>query len=226
MAQLIYKRQSVKKHLNAVARYIRLCRQIKGGEEYISVILALYNILKEQQDAAEEAQFNKEVAHDNMFLHINYLDDSLRSCSEKCKRYDRDNNGRPIYTEIFTEGKFSHIIKAPLKQKPDMVEKIVKRIEALDAENPLNVHAIKLKELITNCRNAITAHENAKLKLKEAETDKEIACSDLRKQYELNYYSMLIAFGKSKANNFFPIIHSYSKKTKEESSEESSSKEK
>ncbi len=216
MAQMLYGRHSTKKHINTAARYMHLCRQVKGGEDYVTAMMILFNILVEKHQAVEDAVMAKETANDDVILHDSYLDDAIRSCAESCKQYDRDNNGRPVLLEIFPDGKFSPIVKAPNQDEPDLADKIVKRIETLDAEHPVYEYAEKLKVLISNCRNALAIYDDAKKKLKEVKTDEEIACSNVRKQYEFSYHDMIIKFGKSKANKFFPIINPPSKKSSEE----------
>ncbi len=216
MAQMIYRSYSTKKHISIPARFIRLCRQIKGGEDYIEAILILLNILIDKQKATEEAVANKEMTHDDVVLHDSYLDDAIRSCAADCKKYDRDNIGRPVLTEIFTDGKFTNIVRASNREEPDLADKIVKRIETLDPEHPVYIYAEKLRILITNCRNALNIHDQAKAKLKDAVTEEEIARSSIRKKYEYNYHDMILKFGKNNANKFFPVIKHTRKKSNEE----------
>jgi hypothetical protein len=211
MAQLIYEKQSSTVHLNATHRHSRLCRQIKGGEQYATRIEPYYNELLEKQKISEKAKLDKETAYDDVILNDSDLDNSIRTLFERCKQYDRENPGRPILNELFRDGKISSIIYAPLVSGPDMVDQLLTRIAALDAGNPIHELSASIKKNIDKCKNAISIYHNFINAQKMAEAVEEIAKSNLRRQYEYNYLDIAKEFGKIYANRLFPIINSSSK---------------
>jgi len=155
MAQLLYDRHSTRTHLNIVRRHIRLCRQVKGTEALITSIEPAYSVLLEKQKATSQAAQDREVAYDDVLFNDNILDDKVRSAFDQCKQFDRDNPGRSVLQLIFTDGKFSNIVNAPLTKEPDQVAQIITRIEALGTSHQLNRLTAYLQEGIDNCRQAI-----------------------------------------------------------------------
>jgi hypothetical protein len=218
MAQLLYERQSSDFHLNAVRRHMRLCRQIKGGEQYATRIKSFVNDLDEKQKLSEKAKLDKEIAYDNVILNDNDLDNVLRTLFEKCKQYDRENPGRPVLKLIFTDGKLSTIIYAPLESEPDMASQLIARLAALPAGNQLAELSTAIKANIDKCKASLLAYHNAITAQKSAEATEEISKSNLRRQYEFNNLDMVKEFGKQNANRFFPVIGTSGKSTNDERS--------
>jgi len=216
MAQLLYERQSSDTHLNAVRRHMRLCRQIKGGEQYATRIEPFVNGLDEKQKLSEKAKLDKEIAYDNVILNDNDLDNSTRTLFEKSKQYDRENPGRPVLNQIFTDGKLSTIIYAPYESEPDLAGQMLSRLAALGTDHPLSEQSTIIKADIDKCKAALTTyHDSIKLQ-KDAEAAEEISKSNLRRQYEFDYLDMVKEFGKNSANRFFPVIGSSGKSNYDE----------
>lgn len=216
MAQLLYPRQSTETHLNATRRHMRLCRQNKGGEKFASRIETSYNELEEKQKLTNKAKLDKESTYDDVILCDSDLDNSIRTLFEKCKQYDRENPGRPILNQLFTDGKLSTIIYAPLENEPEMAEQLLSRLAALGANHALADQNQMIKTNIDKCKTALSAYHQAIKLQKAAEADEEISKSNLGRQYEFNYLDLVKEFGKSNANRYFPIISSSGKSNADE----------
>ncbi len=220
MAQLLYDRQSSKKHVNAVKRHMRLCRQIEGGDKYVVEIEPYCSVLIEKQQASEQASFEKMVAYDNVVLNDTILDNLIRTLFEKTKQFDRENPGRSILIHLFPDEKMTTIIYAPLKDEPTLVEQLIVRIEALGAEHPLYAEKTDIQAKVDNCLAALDRYHTSISHFKSVRASEEIAQADLRRQYELNYFEIAKDFGKRYANRFFPVIHSGKKQLPNEETEE------
>ena len=212
MAQLLYERHSTDKHLNAGRRHMRRCKQIKGGEAYAAKILPLCNALKEKHKLTLQAKIEKEDAHDDVLLNDDDLDNSIHNLSDSCKRYDRENVGRPLFNQLFPDGNISGVVYAPLKNEPDVAEQLLARLDAFEEGNPLKEHIEPIKANIEKCRAALAGSNESIKNLKQAEAVEEIAKANLRQQYEFNYLDMVKEFGKKNAERFFPKISAPSKK--------------
>ncbi|MDF1549755.1 MAG: hypothetical protein P1P88_18145 [Bacteroidales bacterium] len=212
MAQLLLQRHSTDVHLSAARRHIRRCKQIKGGEPYAVKILSLDKVLQEKQKLTLQAKIEKEDAHDDVVLNDGDLDNSIRSLSDRCKQFDRENTGRPLLNQLFPGGKISGIIYAPLENEPDVAEQLLTRLDALEEGNPLKEHIVPIKTNIEKCRVALAASKESIKALKQAEALEEISKANLRQQYEFNYLDMVKEFGKLNAERFFPPISPAPKK--------------
>ena len=212
MAQLLYERHSTATHLSVAKRHMRLCRQFKGTENLVSSIEPIFEILQEKETASRQATFEKEAASDFAGLNDNNLDDKIKTCFERCKQYDRENPGRPVLLVVFPDNKHTTITRASLDSEPDMAEQMVARLDSLGAEHPLKELSAGIKESITKCREALLAYNETLRLLKGAEAEEKIAKSNLRKQYEFNYYDSVKLFGKIFAERLFPPINGASKK--------------
>ncbi len=212
MAQLLYDRHSTKIHLNIVKRHMRLCRQFNGTENLVSSIEPSFEALLEKEAASDRATFEKEVASDFVGLNDTNLDDKVKTCFERCKQYDRENPGRPTLLIVFPDNKYTTITRASLKLEPDLAEQMVARLESLGADHSLNELAAGIKEGISKCREALSDYHQSIRLLKGAEADEEIAKSNLRRQYEFNYYDSIKLFGKNFAERLFPVISTSSRK--------------
>jgi hypothetical protein len=216
MAQLLYERQSTDAHLNAVRRHMRLCRQVKGGEQYAARIEAYQKDLEERQKITIKAIQDKESASDDVTLYDTDLDNSIRTLHEKCKQFDRDNTGRPVLNQLFTDGKLSTIIYAHVENEPDMADQLLTRLAALGASHPLNEQSPAIKTNIEKCRAALSIYHDAIKLQKAAEAVEEISKSNLRRQYEFNFLDLSKELGKNAANRLFPVISSSSRTSPDE----------
>jgi len=217
MAQLLYERQSTDIQLNATRRHMRLCRQIKGGETYAARIETYQKDLEEKQKITDKARLEKESAYDDVILNDKDLDNSIRTLYEKCKQYDRDNTGRPVLNQLFTDGKLSTIIYAHVENEPDMADQLLARLAALGANHVLNEQSPAIKASIDKCRTVLVVYHNAIKLQKDAEAAEEISKSNLRRQYEFNYLDLSKELGKNAANRLFPVISSSSRTSPDES---------
>ena len=216
IAQLLYERQSTDLHLNAAHRHMRLCRQIKGGEPYATRMEPYVNELTEKQKITGKAKLDKEIAYDDVILNDNDLDNTIRTLSEKCKQYDRENPGRPVLNQLFTDGKPSTIIYAHVENEPDLADQLLTRLAALGANHVLNEQSQVIKTNIEKCRAALVVYHNAIKIQKDAEAAEEISKSNLRRQYEFNFLDLSKEFGKSAANRLFPVISSSNRTSTDE----------
>lgn len=190
---------------------MRLCKQVKGCENYATHIEPFYKDLEEMQKATMLAKQNKESAYDDVVLYDTDLDNSIRTLFEKCKQYDRENPGRPVLNQLFPDGKISTILYAPLESEPSMASQLLTRLEGLGNSHLLSGQGEGIKANIEKCKAALTSYYNSIDVLKSAEASEEISKSKIRRQYEFNYLDMVKEFGKNNADRLFPDINSKGK---------------
>ncbi|MCP4181534.1 MAG: hypothetical protein GY756_27535 [bacterium] len=226
MAQMISDRMSTYRISNFSYRHTRLCKINNGGEEFISLIEDYLNKLNEAEKVTLKAKLDRETAYDDAIVCNHALDDSVRYCHEKGKKYDRDNPGSQILKVLFPDGKFSTITKASLRLEPDKAEQLVQRIGSLGAEHIMNELVSELSEGISKCRAALSVYYIAITNQKSAEALEAVAKTNLIKQYSNNYHDIVKKFGRSYANRFFPVINSSSKNKIEDETADTNTEEK
>jgi len=207
MAQLLYEKHSAKVHMDITRRNMRLCKQVKGCEQYATRIEPFHTELAEKKKATELAKYDKESAYDDVILYDTDLDNSVRTLLEKSKQYDRENPGRPVLIQLFPDGKASSIIYASLESEPDLAMQLLARLDVLGASHVLSSQSQTIKANIDKCKAALSAYHNSITLLKAAEAAQEISKSNLRRQYEFNYLDMVKEFGKGNADRLFPAIN-------------------
>ncbi len=100
------------------------------------------------------------------------------------------------------------------EDEPAAVEKMTMRLENLGEKHVLHVSGQELRLCINNSRKAIRAYREALQVLKVCETECEMACTALRRQYENNYLDARKQLGKVLAERMFPKLTVGSKSDK------------
>ncbi len=100
------------------------------------------------------------------------------------------------------------------EDEPAAVEKMAMRLENLGEKHALHVSGQELRLCINNSRKAIRAYQEALQVLKVCETECEMACTALRRQYENNYLDARKQLGKVLAERLFPKLNVGSKSDK------------
>lgn len=214
MAQLLYARDSSQRHMSAARRHLRLCKQVKNTQGLVKQITPAYHLVKEKDQAVQEQRETREDLYDDMLMADNQLDDSVRNLFRKCEEYDRNHPGDNMVNRIFPQGKFSHIVTMNREQEPAEVEKLAMRLENLGEKHPLFVFASELRQKAATSRKAIRAYQEHLQVLKVHETECEMACAALRRQYENNYLDARKQLGKTLAERLFPKLNAGGKADK------------
>ncbi len=206
MAQLLYPRDSAQKHLSATRRHLRLCKQVKSTQTLIKQITPAYTMVIEKYQARQEAKLISEDRYDDMLMADNQLDDSVRNLFRRCEEHDRNHLGETVVLQIFPDGKFSQIVNMNREEEPAVVEKLAMRLENLGEKHPLYASAQELRTYISASRKAIRAYQESGQVIKMCETECEMACATLRRQYEGNYLDARRQLGKVLAERLFPTL--------------------
>ena len=204
MAKLLNDKMSSQVHINNSNRHTRLCKQTKGAEGLAEAIAPKIIVLKEKRDETDKKRELYDAAHDDLMLRDAVLDDSIRNVADVAKQYDRNNPGRPVFTMLFPDGKYSDIVRAPFAKEVDKAEQIAERIKALGEEHVLAVQYAPLTRAIAEVRTAISNKQQAKTNVEMAVANEGLAQADLRKQYEFNYLDAVKLFGRKYADRLFP----------------------
>jgi len=206
MAQLLSEKQSVKVHLKIVKRHIRLVRQINGGEELATAIEPFYQELTTKAAAVMAAKDETQTKRDLLTLKDGQLDDKVRDLYEACKKFDRDHPGIGIIRKLFPEG-LSKVVYTVSEQEPTLVEKLILGIQSLGESHELAAHIAPLQTANNACKVAIDNYNAALNMQKTVEAYEAIAKIDLCRQYEQNFHTAGLKFGKAFANRLFPPIN-------------------
>ena len=211
MAQLLYSRDGLQKHLGAARRHMRLCRQFNGTQFLVDQIQLPYNDLLAKEAATLKKEEQREDRYDDLLVADNQLDDQVRSVFRRCEEYDRANPANAALHLVYPEGKFGHIISMNMQQQPDTVEQVALRIERLGKDHPLLPLAKDLRDMVTASRKAIKAYEESIKQLKTTQAEEDIAKATLRRQYEINYLDARKQLGKTLAERLFPKLNNSSR---------------
>lgn len=213
MAQLLFDRDSTDKHLNATRRHLRSTRKIKGGDKLAGNIQPLYDQLIQKQADRLDKETARQDANDDLLLADTNLDNAVRNTFEGCNQHDRANPTDQVLKKVFPDGTFGDIVRLPIKDEPDEVEAIARRLESLGESHPLYAQAAVLRQRVTASHAAIDTLKTAIKDEKKAEADEEIAQAELRRQYENNYLDARKEFGRSVAEQLFPKLSGSSSRT-------------
>ncbi len=221
MAQLLYARDSSQKHMSATRRHLRLCKQVKNTQGLVKQITPAYQLVGEKDQELQAQKLVREDRYDDMLMADNQLDDSVRNLFGKCEAFDRTHPGDNVLQQIFPERKFSHIVTMNRQEEPAMIEKLAMRLENLGEKHSLFPIAQELKQVVATTRKAIRAYQECVQLLKVCETECEMACTALRRQYENNYLDARKQLGRPLAERLFPTFNTKKKsdKTSAEASE-------
>ena len=214
MAQLLYPRDSAQKHMSATRRHLRLCKQVKNAQGLVKQITPAYQLAREKDQELQEQKLIREDRYDDMLMADNQLDDSVRNVFRRCEEYDRNHPGEEILHRVFPQGKFSHIVTMNREEEPTAVEKLAMRLENLGEKHPLYASAKELRTVVDASRKVIRAYQECLQVLKVCETECEMACAALRRQYENNYLDARKQLGKTLTERLFPKLNVGSKADK------------
>lgn len=206
MAQLLYERDSTRKHLDATRRHQRLCRQLSGTEPLVEAIQLPYHELKNKHAATQKQEEQREDRYDDLLIADTQLDDQVRNVFRRCEEHDRATPAGAILPLIFPQEKFGPIVNMNTQQEPDTVAHLALRLESLGKEHPLFPLAKELRTLVAASRKAIAAYEASGLQVKQCQAEEEIAKATLRRQYETNYLDARKQFGKMRTERLFPKL--------------------
>jgi hypothetical protein len=114
MAQMLSRRDSTAKHLNAAWRYMRLCNRDLGTEKYAVAIQPQYEALLKANALVKEKELAREVAYDYVTLADHRVDKKVKVVFGRCEVYDGENPGSAILPQIFPDKRFGDIVGAPI----------------------------------------------------------------------------------------------------------------
>ncbi len=206
MAKMLSKRDSTNKHLNTARRHIRCCNQTFGKNIYTTAITPVYNQLQAKNVAYKEAIINRIDANDDTKMSDYVLDNGVCTVFEEAKRYDRDHIEGLVLRSLFPDERFGDLIKINRENEPNVIEKLVLRIENLGEQHPLYKNGAMLKGLIEKVRGSFKISYDAEREKKLAQGEVEIEKEALRKQYAKNYFDARQEMGREKANTLFPSL--------------------
>ncbi len=201
---MIYKRDSIGKHLIKANRHTRLCYQVSGADKFAKAIEPVYEAVEEKNRDYRNAVYTRYHAHDTMTLQNSRLDNAVRTAFEKCKQHDRQNPGKAILERLFPGRVYGHLVNNSMFKESLLVEQVAIRFENLGEEHPLYNEAAILRSFIQEMRSAIVLFNTTEQQEKEALTKRALAMADLRKQYETNYLDARKELGKAIAKHLFP----------------------
>jgi len=211
MAKLLNDKMSSQTHISNSNRHIRLSNQTQGAESLSTAIAPKVNLLKEKNAATLAQKENKDAAYDNLVFKDAVLDDVIRNVSDSAKQFDRMNPGRPIYTQLFPDGKYSTIVRASFTKELGMSMQLKERLTALGDTHQLYANVAPLTAAANDVQAALQKLEEEENKVKVAVANEELAQAELRKQYEYNYLDAAKMFGKKFADRLFPKTASKAK---------------
>jgi hypothetical protein len=220
MAELLHDNQSIKAHLSAAQRHIRLCRQVPGTESLVTAIIPFESDLQNKHNLKTQAIRNREAANDTLILKDALLDNQVRTLFDKAKEFDRDNPGQMVLKALFPDEKFTTITNAPLQDEPTLARQLLVRLDSLGGRHQLAAMKPQITAAIEASETAQTNFVNSIKEQKNQEALEEIAKASLRKQYEVNFYIAGIQFGKAYANLLFPVMRSGKSASTEPAGEE------
>jgi hypothetical protein len=199
-------RDSTALHLNASRRHVRLLRRSRR-EEMIAGIDPLITDLQRKQQLSEERAFDTQAAYDAVVGSDAELDDAVRNLYDAGKQHDRSNPTSPALPEWFPSGGFGTLIDLPLKDEPDSVDALAKKVELLGPDHALAPHAAKLRAGAQAVRDSLKLHSEAIRAQKSTEAEEDIAKSALRRKYEANYLDGRKLWGRVFAERLFPALY-------------------
>jgi hypothetical protein len=207
MARLIYQKDSTAQHLRMGRRHIRLCGRMAGAGKWVAPIQQKLDLLTEKHQVRLNAAAAAEDAYDDLILCDAALDNGVRTLFERLKQYDRDNNARTLET-VFPAHGYSDIVRMPLSEEPQEVDRLLLRLESLGAEHELLQQAEPLRQRKNASSAAWDAYRQATGLEKEAAVAEQLAKIEVRRQYEFNYLDARREFGASAAEALFPKVSS------------------
>ncbi len=211
MAKLLNDKMSSQTQISTTNRHIRLCNQTQGADQLATAIAPKVTMLKEKNAATLAQKEKRDSAYDNLVFKDAVLDDTIRNVADSAKQFDRMNPGRPVYTQLFPDGKYSTIVRASFSKELGMSMQLLERLLALGDTHQLYANVAPLTTASSDVKTAIQNLEEEGNKVKVALANEELAQAELRKQYEFNYLDAAKMFGKKFADRLFPKTASKAK---------------
>jgi hypothetical protein len=203
---MLHQYDSTAMHLRLGRRHVRLCGRIPGAEQFASAIQPKLDSLfaKEQERKAETEK--RENAYDDVVLHDTQLDDAVRTVFERVRQYDREHKTQTL--ELLFPGKvYSDIINKPLSEEPHAVNKIVVKLEGMDAGPEFREFADMLKQKTEISIDSWNRYQQTVIRCNELTAAEELLKLEVRQQYEYNWLDARKAFGVRVANSIFPKVN-------------------
>ena len=122
MAQLLYERDSTRKHLSATHRHMRLCRQFNGTQSLVDQVQLPYNAFRDKHEATRNKREQREDRYDDLLTADNQLDDQVRLVFRRCEEHDRATPAEAVMPRVFPEGKFGHIVNMNLQYENNYLD--------------------------------------------------------------------------------------------------------
>lgn len=196
---------STETNIYLAKRHERLTKQQTGAKPLYDAIHPYVEETIEKYNAYKAEVENNDAAYDSLMLVSGQLKNQIRTASDTCKSFDRDNPGARIKEIIFPENTGS-LMKLNPFEATDEFQKIVTRFQSLGTEHALYGVAAKIMEKIDVCLTAVEKCGETVSTLKLAEAQLEIAEANLLKKYSDNILDAEKMFGKNIAAHLFPRV--------------------
>ncbi len=200
------KTNSVDRYLDVTDRHLRLCARIPGGAKYADSIRPYVVELEGRLAAFKSTKRELLHAYDEKSLCNTWLNEGIRTSFETCKQHDRKNPDDVVLRRIFTDEKYSPVIKATRLRKIKAVKGIEERIIALGEGHPVFPIAQEINNLMTQLLNAESLFEEKILDERAARENMAIAKMELRQQYADNLHNARKERGWKKGVEMFPRL--------------------
>lgn len=190
-------------HLSLSRKHLRRLKLVQGTEDLVKNIEAEYQALNEKVQNIERKREEAAEANDDIDYFDTIMDNEVINLSMETKMFDMKSNSAPIYQKIFPDSGYSPITNVNKIEEISLVEALVKRIESLGPDHILSPYSERLTGHIKESRKAVEHHQTLTDSIKAAESELEIAKTNIRDKYFDNYLKACSTFGQSKAETFF-----------------------
>jgi hypothetical protein len=207
MARLLAARDSTTIHLNLSRRHQRLARRYRQTA-MADVIRPFILALKDKADLAEERDLDRQAADDAVSAADADLDDAVRNLFDSAKIAERNDLTGRLLDTLFPDGRFTTITDAADADEPALVEALITRLASLGGNHPLAPHVALLRTAISEVNAAFKAYDEAVTAVQVADAAESLAASNLRKQYEANYFDARKQLNRPLAERLFPASRS------------------
>jgi hypothetical protein len=223
MARMLYQTDSSPFCTRMVKRHIRLCSQTPGCDQLPTTIKPALKELEAKRTASEAADEECSYTLDSIYLRARELDDGVRTVFRSAQNYDESHIGARTLIAIFPSEKMTDFTGISYEKKPAEATTIIARIEHLGSTHSLYPQADILNKKMAALLIAISGNKDAHDEYTVAQTQEEIARTDLRKAYETNYLEGRKLLGTKDVDKIFPV-NKQSEEDEDEKGEDSGSK--
>jgi hypothetical protein len=207
MAQMLHQKDSSAKHLRFGRRHIRLCGQISGAGQFAAAIQPKLDSLAAKVRERTAATEQRENAYDEVVFQDTQLDNAVRTVFERVKQYDREHTTRTLDL-LFPGRVYSDLVRMPLSEEPHAVNKIIVKIEGMNAGAEFQELADLLKQKTEVSIAAWNAYQQTVVDYNAIAAAEEVVKLEVRQQYEYNWLDARRAYGANVANSLFPKVTS------------------